>query len=365
MSTPVIIQEGNTRPLYRKLVRDGKAGNLDVVYEMIRTIRNDVDYDKGVEHVAKQILVGAGLDSYSPVQDQLEAVFNFVIEPVETQSRRILYIQDIAGRMESLKDARATLSDGWGDCDDQAILNATLLGCLGFEDVRIAMARYSANETSFGHVYAVAYDHGKRYPFDTSLPNAKLGQEVKTYEVKEVSVFADDNGLNGFGGIYHNVRNQARKTARLAAQVVPRLGMVLPMGFVADHALTAGVGMVQSAVGGQPKSLSNTASDINRELDKIIVGLTQSNIAYDLAKTYALQLAAQLMAVDIKTDDKYTLETVKNSIKNKLNFINDFPEYAKANNIRLVHLHSGMMLAAGVGLAAGSAYVAYRHYKRR
>ncbi len=360
MSTQVTIQGDGQRPLYRKFVRDGKAGNMDVIFEMIRIIRDSCDYDKGVEALAKNLLVNNGQDSYTPAIDQFKTVFNFV-------ASNVVYIQDVAGRIESLKSARQTLSDGWGDCDDQAVLNATLLGDLGFEDVKIAMARYSANEDTFSHVYAVVYSKGARYVFDTNLPNAQFNTEIKTYEVKEIPVFTDVKGLDGISGLYNNLRNQLRKTARLGAQVVPRLGLVLPMGFVADHALTTGVNMVQSATatGGQPKSLSNTASAINQELDNIILALNNSQIAYDYAKTYALQLAAQLMAVDITQDDHYTLSIVKDSIKNKLSFINDFPEYARVNNIRVAHLHSGMMLAAGSALAIGAAYVVYSHYKSK
>ncbi len=356
MSTQVTIQMDNTRPLYRKLVRDGKAGNMDIIYEMIRLIRNDVDYDKSVEGVAKHILINNGLNSYSPIVDQLEAIFNFV-------NSNVVYIQDVAGRIESLKSARQTLSDGFGDCDDEAVLNATLLGCIGVEDVRIAMARYSADAETFGHVYTVAYDHGQRYVFDTNLPDAKLNKEVKAYEVKEIPVFADVKGLDGLSGFYYNARSQARKTARMAAQIVPRLGAVLPLGFLADHALTTGVNMIESATGKQALSLPATASSINEQLDQIIVGLTGSRIAYDLAKSYGLQLAAQLMAVDITTKDKYALDVVKQSIKNKLEFINNFPAYAETNGIKVVYLHSGMMLTAGAVLAAGASYMAYKHYK--
>lgn len=362
MSTEVVIQDSSQRPLHRKIVRDGIAGNYEVVYEMIRLIRGSVNYDKGVEAVAKDILINAGLDSYSSVTDQLHAVFNYIIEPVKNRKHRVLYIQDIAGRVESLKDARQTLSDGWGDCDDQTVLNATLLGCLGFEHVYIAMARYSKDETSFSHVYCVVYENGQRYVLDTTLPNAKLNDEVKAYEVKEISVFDDVQGLDGVSGWYNNARYHTKKTAKTAMQLLPSAVNVLPFGFAASSAFATGASLLDQT---QNKnfSLPAIASQINAELDIIILDLMQSKIAYDLAKSQALQVASQLATVQVTEDDAYTLAIVGASIKEKLNFIENFKNYAHEHNIKVVHLDSRVMLAAGLVLTAGIGYFAYKGFK--
>src|SRR4051812_9996131 len=90
----------------RKYVRDGVAGNLQVVHQMIRTVRHSVDFDKGIEGVAKNLLINNHLDSYSTAKDQCEAIYNFV-------KQNVAYIEDIAGRVESIKTARQTLSDGF------------------------------------------------------------------------------------------------------------------------------------------------------------------------------------------------------------------------------------------------------------
>lgn len=361
MSTEVVIQSSNTRPLYRKIVRDGIAGNYEVVYEMIRLIRNSVDYDKGVEAVAKDILINAGLDSYSSATDQFHAVFNYIVEPVEKRKHRIIYIQDIAGRIESLKDARATLSDGWGDCDDQTVLNATLLGCLGFEHVCIAMARYNKDETSFSHVYCVAYEHGQRYVLDTTLPNGKLNDEVRAFEVKEISVFEDVQGLDGFSGVYNNARYHTKRMAKTAMQILPKATVMMPLGFVASNAFETGATLLNGT--GKTYSLPAIASQINAELDIIILDLMQSKIAYDLAKAQALQVVSQLATVETTSDDQYTLAIVGASIKEKLDFIDNFKAYAHVNNIKVVHLDSRVMLAAGLVLTAGIGYFAYKGFK--
>lgn len=356
MSTEVVIQQTGKRPLYSKIVRDGVAGNYDVIFEMVRIIRNSVDYDLGIDKVAKHILIDNGLDSYSDPQDQLRAVFDFV------RNYPVTYIQDEAGHIESLKDARATLRDKWGDCDDQTILNCTLLGDLGFENVKIAMAKYSANDTVFQHVYCVVYVGDKRYVLDTTLPNAEFNQEIKTAEVKEIPVFQDVKGFDGFSGAYTHARHHARKLARFTVRAIPNAVNVLPLGFLAGNAIATGAGLIDRSTG-QTLSLPATASNINAELDKIILELLTSKIAYDLAKTDALQLAAQLAAVNVTENDKYVLQITGASIKSKLDFINQFPAYAQTNNIKLVYLDSTKMLCAGLILAGGTVYLLYRGYK--
>lgn len=356
MSTEVTIQQTGERPLYRKFVRDGVPGNYDVIFEMIRLVRNSVDYDKGIETVVKNLIKDHGLNSYSDTDTLFETLFNFV-------KSNVVYIQDIAGRIESLKDARQTLSDGWGDCDDHAVLNATLLGCIGVEDVKIAMARYNPTDTNFVHVYCVAYAHGKRWVFDTTLPDAALNNEVKAYEVKELPCFEDIKGLDGFSGAYYNIRSRAKRFTHHAIKMIPSAVNVLPLGFVAGNALATGANMIENSVN-DVASLPAIASSINVELDKIVLDLLGSRIAYDLAKTQAVQLAAQLAAADVTEKDHYTLRVVGASIKQKLDFIKNFPAYATEHNIKIVYLDSTMMLGAGVILAAGTGYLVYKEFIR-
>lgn len=355
MSTEVVINESATRPLYRKVVRDGVAGNYEIVFEMIRLIRDGVDYDTGLQAVAANALKDAGLDSYSSAESQLRAIFDLV-------AARVTYIQDIAGRIESLKDARATLSDKYGDCDDQTVLNCSLAGCVGFEDVRIAIAKYRADADSFAHVYCVVYVNGQRYVLDTTLPNAKFNEEVKATEVKEIKVFDNVQGFDGLSGAYNQARHHARKAARFAVRVVPAAVNVLPLGFMAGSAIATGADLIDRSTGEVSLSVPAVASEINRQLDKIINDLMRSRIAYDLAKSQALSIAANLGAVN-PDGEKYAFGVVHASIKDKLQFIANFKEYAAAHNIRIVYLDSTKMLIVGLGLTGATAYALYRGYK--
>lgn len=362
MSTEVTIQDNNTRPLYRKIVRDGVAGNYEIVWEMIRLIRDGVDYDLSLQHLAASILAAKGYDSYTPPHEQLEAIFDFV-------AAHVTYIQDIAGRIESLKDARQTLSDKYGDCDDQTVLNASLAGCLGFEDVRIAMAKYRPDATSFAHVYCVVYvpEAGKRiqrYVLDTSLPKAQFNQEIKAADVREINVFNEVSGFDGLSGIYNQVRYNARKAARFAVRIIPGAVNVLPLGFVAGSAIATGADLIDKSSSGDSLSVPAVASEINKQLDKIIADLMRSRIAYDLAKSEALRLAANLGVVN-PNGEEYAFTVARASIKEKLDFINNFELYARDHSIKVVYLDSTKMLCAGLLLAGGAAYALYKNYQNK
>lgn len=357
MPTELHVQQSTTRPLYRKIVRDGVPGNYEIVREMIRLIRNGVDYDLGLQALAARVLTDNGIDSHSPAREQLTAIVNFV-------AANVTYIQDIAGRIESLKSARQTLLDRYGDCDDQTVVNCSLAGCLGFEDVRIAMAKYDKDAKSFAHVYCTVYAaNGERFVLDTSLPSPQLNKEVQAAEVKEINVFDNVPGFDSFSGAWHEVRRNAREAARFTKNIVPAVLSVAPLGVLAGKALETGAELIDTSTG-KELSLPAIGSKINRRLDKIINDLIRSRMPYDLAKSEALSIAAQLAAVPVK-NETYAFTVIRASIKDKLDFINYFPEYAKTNNIKVVYLNTTAMLCVGIALAGGAAYVIYRNYKSK
>lgn len=367
MTTELLQQQtaqGIERPI---LIRDGIAGNYQVIYAMVRMIRHSVKYDKGLELFAKgkaqkhfassTTLFGReGYNSHITPKLTFNTIFNYV-------KRNIEYTLDQAGAVESIKSASVTLSDRFGDCDDQTILIASLLGVLGFEDVRIAMARYSPDSASFEHVYAVCYENGKRYVFDTTLPGAQLNSEVQYYELKEIPVFAELEGLDGFSGLFGNAVYYAKTGLRKGLTVIPDAAGILPIGFAPATALSLSANMFRTRKG-ETLSLPATASKINRQLDEVIKQLLDAHIAYDSAKAYALAKAAELNAVEVKAGDKRNYEIVKRSIQDKLRFINNFEEFARVNNIPCVYLDSRMILLAALGLTAFSGYAIYKQFKK-
>jgi hypothetical protein len=356
MSIELQTQSFGARPLFG-FIRDGVAGNYDIVYQMARIVRKDVTYDKGLERAAKQVELNAGLDEYSDASARLAAIFHLVRSHVK-------YVADIAGKVESLKNARQTLSDGYGDCDDLTVLLCTLAGLLGFEEVFIALAKYGKSEASFSHVYAVVYKDKKRYVMDASLPDAKFNEEIKPFEVREIDVFGDISGLDGVSGIYNNAKHYGKQTFKTAVGFVPLVADQLPLGFVASRAFSTGSEML-GQIGNEKLSINATASLINKKLDSIIQRLLSSSIAFDSAKAEALQITSQLGAVEYSKIPSADYDTIKTSIKNKLVFIRNFEDYAKEHNIKVIHLNAHLMLAAGLALTGGIGYTVYQNYKNK
>lgn len=341
----------------RHFIRQGIAGNYEIIFEMVRIIRDSVYNDIALRNLAANLLKDAKLDSYSKPFDQLDVIYKFV-------RLNVAYINDQAGLIESIKSARVTLADGYGDCDDLTNTVATLAGMVGFENVKIAIAKYN-NESTFSHVYPVIYTtDGQRIPADASLPNGKLGDEIQASEVKEISVFENVQGLDGASGLFNNARYHTRKLARAAIETIPVAAGYLPLGFFSSEALATGAQLINKS-GTSELSLNATASKINRELDRLIIGLLRSQISLDMAKSNALQVASQLSAVKDRKVNRETYAIIKTSIQSRLDFINNFERYAKENGIAVVQLNGTAMLVLGIGAAGFGAYSLVKKYWNR
>lgn len=357
MVTELLTQESGTGPASRSFIRDGVAGNYDVVNQMVRVIRHSVDTDKPLESFSKQLIIGAGENGYSDADKILTTVYDYV-------KRTITYTPDIAGRIESIKSARATLRDTYGDCDDQAVLNASILGCLGYDSTYIAMARYDKTDTSFSHVYTVCYSSGKRYVLDTTLPNGKLNDEVKPIEIKEIPIFGDVPGYDGISGIFNNAKYYGSQFGKAVISFAPTVADTLPLGFLAGNAFAHGAQMIGN-VTHQKLSFNAAASRINKQLNIIIQDLLKSRIALDLAQSNAVQEVAQLATIDHTDLADSDYQTIRQSVQDKVTFIKNFETYAKANNIPVVYLNAHLMLASGILLTGGVGYLFYKELKGR
>lgn len=342
---------GETR---RAFIRDGIAGNYDVVFEMVRVIRNS-NKDYRLKNLTAELLKERHLDSYKTGEQLLRVIFNYVKENVS-------YIQDMAGSVESVKSAYRTLFDKFGDCDDMTVTLCSMAGVIGFENVNIALAKYSKDETSFSHVYAVIYGrNGERFALDTSLPNAEFNRELKPYEVKEINVFESVAGIDGISGIWQNTQYLGKKLAGAAMTALPSAVNFLPLGFVSGAALSTGAGLLNSQK--RNKSLNETATAINKQLDKIINQLINNQIALDLAQSNAAQYVSQLSLVkDVSNVDDY--KTIRASIEEKFLFIKDFERIAAQYGYKVTYLNSNAMLLLGAGAGAYGVYKLFQLVKR-
>lgn len=93
-------------------------------------------------------------------------------------------IQHPGGSVEGIdlyQSARRTWEFGGGDCDDNAILNATLLALNGLTPVLRVVKTKGAPD--WEHIYAGFTDPGKFVALDTTLPgHDKFGVEAKYHK---------------------------------------------------------------------------------------------------------------------------------------------------------------------------------------
>lgn len=342
MSTELLTYSNNTNA-HRSLVRDGVKGNYDVVFAMITLTRQTVRYNKAFQNLVNNILIENNLDAYSDVSAKFNAIVGYV-------QKHVSYTQDIAGRVESIKSANITLSDGYGDCDDLSILFASMLGVLGYE-AKFVLANYKATDTQFSHIYVECYIENKRFVFDGAIPNYKLNDEIKPYSTKSFNIFSQ-NDTDTLSGIIKKFSLGLTNIYKNSLNAIPTLAGFMPLGFLTGTALVTGANLASSGLNDN-LSANELGSKINQQLDAIILGLVNKTIAYDWAKVSAKQIASQLSTIDT---NKENFTIIRNSIKNKLLFIENF---SKANNYDITLNHKGMLLA---GLTITS-FIGYKIYK--
>lgn len=302
-------------------VRDGIAGNFDVVAKMIRLIRDSVMLDIGFSDFAAKILVDADLSANSDTEEIFTAIYNFIRDHVS-------YIQDIQGRIERIKDARTTIQDGFGDCDDIAILFATILADLGYEP-KIVLARYGANSENFQHVYTSVILNGQRYVFDGTLKDGVFNMEVPADTIVEVGVFDYVNGVDGVTGIVNGVKDVAAQTINNGLAATDILGSFLPLGTIPTYVLSAGaamLGKIGKGVKGidDVESLSELGSRINGRLHDIIIQLQMRKISVEIAEAQATQASAQWFWINSGIRNTEIYKTIDKQIADKIDYIKNF-----------------------------------------
>ena len=120
--------------------------------------------------LALEIVQGAPQHGREAEDGQMVAVFGWVKNNIE-------YRQDPDGYDEYRSSGR-TIQARAGDCDDHAILTASLLSCLGFK----TGARIVSPDQNGWHIYTIvgAYPFSnptKVFPFDTTQPGSFVGWE--------------------------------------------------------------------------------------------------------------------------------------------------------------------------------------------
>jgi transglutaminase-like putative cysteine protease len=120
-------------------MRDGAAGVFQTA-SMMRQLINAYKTDLEIRTTAANVVF------LTPEKDDLseiEAVFNYVRD-------HIRYLKDV-NQVETLTTPDRTLQLGYGDCDDQVVLLASLLESIGYP-TRLVIAGYT-DPGIYEHVY--------------------------------------------------------------------------------------------------------------------------------------------------------------------------------------------------------------------
>lgn len=113
--------------------------------------------DPRIRDCAADIVHGLPGKSY---RNELEYIFRFVRD-------NIRYMRDIVN-VETLQTPWETLARGYGDCDDQALLIATLCETIGH---RTRFCAVGFTPVTLSHIYAQSICGDKWISMDTTEPN--------------------------------------------------------------------------------------------------------------------------------------------------------------------------------------------------
>lgn len=165
-------------------VGNGIKGNLDTIAVMKKMAR---EYSRNdlVKRLATNILHHRNIPSHHYLQeaaaigDFVRTHVRYVKDPVGTES---LQAPDMMIKMMT------EVGYSMGDCDDMALLIATLLMSVGIQPYFRAI-KYSDKSPSFNHIYVVVYENNiadttspgpiKRLVLDAIVKDKPIGFEIK------------------------------------------------------------------------------------------------------------------------------------------------------------------------------------------
>ena len=106
----------------------------------------------------------------------------------------IRYVRDIES-CETLQIPTVTIPEkygplgvGGGDCDDHALLLATMLKSVGVRDIWARIVTFSPSEKEWKHIYLVVKHKDKIYPLDAIMKEKPFGWECKYFSKKDIKL---------------------------------------------------------------------------------------------------------------------------------------------------------------------------------
>lgn len=166
---------GQTPEVSSKTLSQGRKGNLETVQLMQRVAHERAGHPV-VRSLALSITSRLPSNAYA---DEAKAIGKFVQENVRYIRDAIGYeqVQDPLMMIEHIMESRAQ-----GDCDDMAILTATLLLSIGHTPF-YRLVRYKSIWGPYNHIYVVDYEKNGRNPKQRIVIDPIIKDEVIGYEV--------------------------------------------------------------------------------------------------------------------------------------------------------------------------------------
>lgn len=313
--------ERNNAPVF-KMIRTGADGSLDVAEECIKLIQDINFFDGDFERFAvKTILLDNNLTSYSPLETRLQAVYSFV-------QKKIAYVSDIKS-LESIKDARQTISDGFGDCDDQTVLVATLLSVLGITPTLCLVktlkqklnaqgetVNYKTND--FNHIYCVHITDDKIFILDTVLQTKEFNQKADNIlEEKYLPVYSHNaNQAMGIDNVFTKVKEVLTGFGKALVPAVRFLPIPFS-GKISEWISSDVLGVIDD-------TYSTIATRINANLDSLIEQVKKNKLNYKQAIEQASTMITEYHSLikNVKNVElQKNLQTFYNSIVSKFKIL--------------------------------------------
>ncbi len=275
-------------------IDNGKQGSLQTAFQMARLVREDVVRDEGLQVFAAGLLIKAGIDSHTDKGQIAGLLCSYV--------QAIPYINDPSGAFDSVSSARTTLAKGFGDCDDLAVLLATLLALVGLQP-RFVLARYKRGTKGYDHVYVdVVLAEGARMALDPcSRRNGPGWESPNAIERLTFPIFAFPTTS------LHGALELATMGAQAGANFIPFVGPAVSM--LIGPALAMFSRTVQR---GEEAARDEYKDEVLHSMDSIKAAVDSCQIT----PAQGQAAAKQLITAFYSACDKFTKKSVAASCRN-------------------------------------------------
>jgi hypothetical protein len=188
MQPEMLLGENSTK-VKNGSVGSGIVGNYNTI-EIMKRVARDRSRSPLIRELTLRVLDGYGIKSQNYL-DEARVIGDYV-------QKKVRYVRDI-NNVETLHDPLTLIdqikrNQAHGDCDDMALLIATMLLSIGHQPC-FTIVKYHTNANGgFNHIYVTVYEknYGQknktRLVLDAILKRHPIGTEVKYKSKEEISI---------------------------------------------------------------------------------------------------------------------------------------------------------------------------------